>query len=109
MGDYQDIPTEPLYPFGYGLSYTTFTYSDAKLSSLKIKKNQKITAEVTVTNAGKVEGKETVLWYVSDPFCSISRPMKELKYTDATGKRFLEAGEFIVSVGGRKLTFEVVD
>ena len=135
MGDYQDIPTEPLYPFGYGLSYTTFTYSDAKLSSLKIKKNQKITAEVTVTNAGKVEGKETVLWYVSDPFCSISRPMKELKffekqslkvgesrvfrfeidpmrdlsYTDATGKRVLEAGEFIVSVGGRKLTFEVVD
>ena len=135
MGDYQDIPTEPLYPFGYGLSYTTFTYSDAKLSSLKIKKNQKITAEVTVTNAGKVEGKETVLWYVSDPFCSISRPMKELKffekqslkvgesrvfrfeidpmrdlsYTDATGKRFLEAGEFIVSVGARKLTFEVVD
>ena len=135
MGDYQDIPTEPLYPFGYGLSYTTFTYSDAKLSSLKIKKNQKITAEVTVTNAGKVEGKETVLWYVSDPFCSISRPMKELKffekqslkvgesrvfrfeidpmrdlsYTDATGKRFLEAGEFIVLVGGRKLTFEVVD
>ena len=135
MGDYQDIPTEPLYPFEYGLSYTTFTYSDAKLSSLKIKKNQKITAEVTVTNAGKVEGKETVLWYVSDPFCSISRPMKELKffekqslkvgesrvfrfeidpmrdlsYTDATGKRFLEAGEFIVSVGGRKLTFEVVD
>lgn len=135
MGDYQDIPTEPLYPFGYGLSYTTFIYSDAKLSSLKIKKNQKITAEVTVTNAGKVEGKETVLWYVSDPFCSISRPMKKLKffekqslkvgesrvfrfeidpmrdlsYTDATGKRFLEAGEFIVSVGGRKLTFEVVD
>ena len=135
MGDYQDIPTEPLYSFGYGLSYTTFVYSDAKLSSLKIRKDQKITAEVTVTNAGKVEGKETVLWYVSDPFCTISRPMKELKffekqslnagesrvfrfdidpmrdlsYTDATGKRFLEPGEFIVSVGGRKLTFEVVD
>ena len=135
MGDYQDIPTEPLYSFGYGLSYTTFVYSDAKLSSLKIRKDQKITAEVTVTNAGKVEGKETVLWYVSDPFCTISRPMKELKFfekqslnagesrvfrfdidpmrdlsdTDATGKRFLEPGEFIVSVGGRKLTFEVVD
>ena len=135
MGDYQDIPTEPLYPFGHGLSYTTFVYSDAKLSSSKIKKDQKLIAEVTVTNAGKVEGKETVLWFVSDPVCSISRPMKELKYfekqslkvgeskvyrfeidpmrdlsyTDATGKRFVEAGEFVVWVGNQKLTFEVVD
>ena len=135
MGNYQDIPTEPLYPFGYGLSYTTFIYSDAKLSSAKIRKNEKITAEITVTNTGKMKGKETVLWYVSDPFCSVSRPMKELKYfekhmldagesrvfrfeidpirdlsyTDFTGKRFLEAGEFIVSVGDSKLTFEVTD
>ena len=135
MGDYQDIPTEPLYPFGHGLSYTTFTYSGAKLSSSKIRKDQKIMAEVKVTNTGKIEGKETVLWFVSDPFCSISRPMKELKYfekrslkvgeskvfrfeidpmrdlsyTDATGKRFVEAGEFAVWVGNQKLIFEVVD
>jgi len=135
MGDYQDIPTEPLYPFGHGLSYTTFTYSNAKLSSRRIGKTQKITAEVSVTNAGKVEGKETVLWYISDPFCSISRPVKELKffekqllkvgesrvyrfeidpmrdlsYVDATGKRFLEAGEFIVLVGDKRMTFEVTE
>ena len=51
---------------------------------MKIKKNQKITAEVTVTNSGKVEGKETVLWYVSDPFCNISRPMKETEFLRET-------------------------
>lgn len=134
MGDYQDISTEPMYPFGYGLSYTTFTYSNAKLSSRKINKGERISAEVTVTNTGKVAGKETVLWYISDPVCSVSRPIKELKffekqsleageskvflfeidpmldlsYTDATGHRFLEDGEFVVQVGDKKLVFEVM-
>lgn len=134
MGDYQDISTEPMYPFGYGLSYTTFTYSNAKLSSRKINKGERISAEVTVTNTGKVAGKETVLWYISDPVCSVSRPIRELKffekqsleageskvflfeidpmrdlsYTDATGHRFLEDGEFVVQVGDKKLVFEVM-
>ena len=64
MGNYQDIPTAPMYWFGYGLSYSTFTYSEAKLSSAKISRSQKLTVEVTVTNSGTVKGKETVLWYI---------------------------------------------
>jgi beta-glucosidase len=134
-GDYQDIPTEPLYWFGHGLSYTTFLYTNAKLSAEKIGFNQVLTAEVTVSNAGSVKGKEAVLWYISDPACSISRPMKELKffekkeinagehatfsfeidpvrdlsYTDSKGNRILEAGEYFVWVGDKKLKFEVVE
>lgn len=131
MGDYQDIPTEPLYWFGHGLSYTTYEYSNAKLSAEKISVNQNLNIEVTVTNTGNKTGKETVLWYISDPFCSISRPLKELKYfekkeimvgekvkftfeinpmrdlsyTDETGKRILETGDFYVHVNGQKLKF----
>lgn len=133
MGDYQDIPVEPMYWFGHGLSYTTFRYDEAKLSAKKITKNEKLTIEVTVTNSGAVKGKETVLWYISDPVCSISRPMKELKYfekkeinagdkttfkfeidpmrdlsyTDGTGKRFVEAGDFYIHVGNQKVKFEL--
>lgn len=134
-GRYQDIPTEPLYWFGHGLSYTTFEYSPATMSANKINKNQKLKVEVTVTNTGAVTGKETVLWYISDPVCSISRPMKELKffekkeinpgekkvfvfeidplrdlsYTDANGKKILEAGDFYVYVHDQKLKFELTE
>jgi len=135
QGDYQDISTQPLYWFGHGLSYTTFTYGTPKLSATKIKKTDKLSVEVEVSNSGNVTGAETVLWYISDPACSISRPMKELKYfdkkelapgvktifkfeidpirdlsfTDADGKRFLESGDYYVIVNDQKIKFAIID
>ncbi len=77
--DYLDISNDPLYPFGYGLSYTTFGYSDVKLSKTSLKGNETLKATVTLTNTGKVAGEEVVQLYISDPVASISRSVKELK------------------------------
>ena len=77
--NYLDVSNDPLYPFGFGLSYTSFGYSDIKLSSTSLKGNQQLTATVTVTNTGKTEGKETVQLYIRDMVGSITRPVKELK------------------------------
>ncbi len=77
--DYIDISNDPLYPFGYGLSYTTFNYGDVKLSKTNLKGNETLTATVTVTNTGKSAGEEVVQLYISDPVASISRSVKELK------------------------------
>jgi beta-glucosidase len=135
QGDYQDISTQPLYWFGHGLSYTKFDYGKATASGTTFKKNQKIIVEVNVTNSGKMDGKETVLWYISDPEASISRPMKEIKffekkiikagessiyrleiepmrdlsYPDATGKRILESGDYFIHVGKEKIKIEIVE
>ena len=76
---YLDIPNEPLYPFGYGLSYTTFDYSDIKLSKQQLRGNETLEASVTVTNTGKYAGEEVVQLYIQDPVASISRPVKELR------------------------------
>jgi beta-glucosidase len=77
--NYLDVSNEPVYPFGYGLSYTTFDYSDLKLSTTSPKGNQTLTASVTVTNSGKTKGKEVVQLYIRDLVGSITRPVKELK------------------------------
>lgn len=77
--NYLDIPNEPLYPFGYGLSYTSFNYSNIKLSAGAMLTTGSITASVTVTNNGKVAGAEVVQLYIRDVVGSIARPMKELK------------------------------
>lgn len=77
--NYLDVSNEPLYPFGYGLSYTSYNYSDITVSSHSLKGNQKLTASVTVTNTGKVAGKETVQLYIRDLVGSVTRPVKELK------------------------------
>jgi len=76
---YLDISNDPLYPFGYGLSYTTFEYSDIRLSKTQLKGDEKLTAIVTLTNTGKVAGEEVVQLYIQDPVASVSRPVKELK------------------------------
>lgn len=76
---YLDSPNEPLYPFGYGLSYTAFKYSDFKLSADKMKASGEITASVKVTNTGDYDGDEVVQMYIRDLVGSISRPVKELK------------------------------
>ncbi len=79
QSNYLDSSNEPLYPFGYGLSYTTFTFEEMKLSSSKMSGNGTLTASVKVNNVGKVAGEEVVQLYISDPVASISRPVRELK------------------------------
>lgn len=76
---YIDSPNSPLYPFGYGLSYTEFNYTDFTLSSTEMTPDGSITATVTVTNTGNYDGDEIVQLYLRDMVGSISRPVKELK------------------------------
>lgn len=77
--NYLDVPNDPLFPFGYGLSYTTFNYGPMTLSSNSMTTSGKITARVTVTNAGNREGTEVVQLYIRDMVGSIARPVQELK------------------------------
>ena len=79
QSNYIDVSNEPLYPFGYGLSYTKFEYGDVNLSSNKLKGDQKLTVSVNVKNAGAVTGKEVVQLYIRDEVGSITRPVQELK------------------------------
>jgi beta-glucosidase len=88
--NYLDVSNDPVYPFGYGLSYTNFNYDDIKLSSATVKGNQTLTASVTLTNAGKYDGAEVVQLYIRDVVGSVTRPVKELK---GFQKIMLMAGE----------------
>jgi beta-glucosidase len=76
---HNDVPNSPLYPFGYGLSYTTFSYSDIALSAKEMSATSPLQVSVTVTNTGKMAGTETVQLYVQDLVGSVTRPVKELK------------------------------
>lgn len=77
--DYLDVPNSPLFPFGYGISYTRFSYSDIRLSSTQLQAGGKLTATVTVTNTGDYDGEEVVQLYIRDLVGSIARPVKQLK------------------------------
>ena len=88
--NYLDVDNEPLYPFGYGLSYTTFRFSEVTLSSQTMGQDGTVDATVTVTNTGKRDGAEVVQLYIRDLVGSITRPVKELKGFE---KIFLKAGE----------------
>ena len=88
--NYLDVSNESLYPFGYGLSYTTFAYSDIHLSSTEMSADGELTATVTVTNTGSRDGAEVVQLYIRDLVGSVTRPVKELKGFE---KIFLKAGE----------------
>lgn len=79
-----------MYPFGYGLSYTQFEYSDLTLDKEVINSNEYLTASITITNKGTVDGKEIVQLYLRDVVGSVTRPLKELKGYE---KLFLKAGE----------------
>jgi beta-glucosidase len=122
---YTDVPNDPLYPFGFGLSYTTFTYSEPKLSAAEIVRDGSLQVAVTVTNGGKRAGVEVAQLYVRDLVGSVTRPIKELKgfqkvalepgqsrevaftlkasdlaFYTAAGKWEAEPGAFKVFVGG---------
>ena len=96
--NYLDVPNEPLFPFGYGLSYSTFTYGDPKLSAEQLSGNATLTLSVDLTNSGPADGAEVVQLYIRDLVGSVTRPVKELK---GFQKVFLKAGET------RTITFTV--
>ena len=123
--NYLDVSNDPLYQFGFGLSYTQFTYGGLKLSKSFAKGNETITATVTLTNAGKLAGEEVVQLYISDPVASVTRSVKDLKgfqkvmlgageskeisfkispeqlkFYNSNLKYDWEPGEFIIQVGG---------
>ena len=126
---YSDEKNTPLYPFGYGLSYSKFDYSNLKLSTNTFSKNGEIQVSVTLKNSGRVTGKEVVQLYIRDLFGSITRPVKELKgfemvelqpnesktvtftinektieFFTANSKWEAESGDFKVFVGGSSAT-----
>ena len=79
FGDYFNEPVTPLFPFGYGLSYSSFRFSDLKISKTKVKADDVIDITLTIQNTGKVSGDEVVQLYVCDEVASLPRPVKELK------------------------------
>ena len=87
---YLDVPNSPLFPFGYGLSYTTFSYGDINLSNTQLQGNQTLKASISVTNTGKYDGAEVVQLFIRDVVGSNTRPVKELK---GFRKVMLKAGE----------------
>lgn len=102
--DYLDVPNTPLYPFGYGLSYTQFTYSDLHVSNAQPKGNAPVQVTVKVKNTGKYAGEETVQLYISDPVASVTRSVQDLR---GFQKVFLQPGEtkevsFILSTDALK-------
>jgi len=126
--------TTSLFPFGYGLSYTSFEYSDLKLSVPSMDENGSISATVKVTNTGRVDGMETVLWFTSTHVGRITRPVKELKhfekvslkpgesvtlafvitpglvsYPDDKGNPILEKGGYSIIVGNQKQEFRITE
>jgi beta-glucosidase len=93
--NYEDCLGTPMYPFGYGLSYTTFAYSDLKtnrktISLAELENGETVDISVTITNTGDRAGKEVAQCYVRDCICDLTRPMKELKGFE---KPMIEAGE----------------
>lgn len=122
---YRDAQREPLYPFGYGLSYTTFAYKDLRLDKNIISKNDQLSVSISLSNTGNYDAEEIVQLYIRDIAASIVRPVKELKafekvslkagetktirfslsakdlsFFDGDGNTKLEPGKFIVFVGG---------
>lgn len=96
--NYLDVENSPLFSFGYGLSYTNFTYSDLKLNQEEISSQDRLQVTVTITNNGKFDGEEVVQLYIKDSIASVTRPLKELKGFE---KVFLKAGE------NKTVTFEL--
>ena len=102
---YADVENSPLYPFGYGLSYTSFSYSDLSLSSKEITRDDTIIARVKITNTGKVKGKEVVQMYIRDHYGSLARPVKELKGFELLELNAGETKEVSFEIDNSKLIY----
>jgi beta-glucosidase len=103
--NYLDVENSPLLPFGYGLSYTSFSYSDIKLSAATLNTTGKIKATITVTNTGDYDGEEVVQLYIRDMVASISRPVKELKGFQKILINKGESKEISFTIGVEELKF----
>lgn len=106
---YLDIPNSPLYPFGYGLSYTTFEYSDIELSSSEITESESLQATVEVTNTGDLSGEEVVQLYIRDLHASVTRPVKELKGFEKINLKPGETKEVSFTIDREDLEFYGLD
>ncbi len=102
---YLDCPNDPLYPFGFGLSYTTFKFSDVRLDRATLKPGGKLTATVTVTNTGSRGGAEVAQLYLRDLVGSVTRPVLELKGFQKIELRAGESREVSFTVGEKELGF----
>ena len=102
---YLDCPNDPLYPFGFGLSYTTFNYSEVGLDRATLKPGEKITATVTVANTGPRDGAEVVQLYLRDLVGSVTRPVRELKGFQKIELRAGESREISFTIGENELKF----
>jgi beta-glucosidase len=102
---YFDAPNGPLFPFGYGLSYTTFGVSDVTLSRTAMPRGGKVQASVTVTNTGAREGATVVQLYIQDPVASISRPVKELKHFQKVQLKAGESRQVSFTIDEKDLSF----
>jgi len=102
---YTDVANDPLYPFGFGLSYTTFSYSEPKLSATEIGRDGRLTVSVTVTNTGKRAGTEVAQLYVRDLVGSVTRPVKELKGFERVDLLAGQAREVTFTITAADLAF----
>jgi len=103
--NYLDVSNDPLYPFGYGLSYTTFSYGNISLDKKQIKPGESLQIKVTVSNTGNYDGEETVQLYIRDMVASITQPVKELKKFQKIFLKKGESREVIFSLGVDDLRF----
>ena len=135
QGFYHDLTSDPLYEFGYGLSYTLFEYGEPVLSAKKVGRKGRFSVDVTVKNTGAVDGKEAVLGFVSCPYAVLTRPVKELRFftkkeikagetvtchfdlnvqrdlgfVNDRGETVVEPGEYRITIGGKTVTLEVTE
>lgn len=135
QGFYHDITSDPMYPFAHGLSYTTYEYGELNATATKVGRNGKMHVEIPVKNTGKMDGQETVFWFIRDPWSNVTRPVKELRhfekrmikagetevfafdidvkkdfgYPDEDGNQVIETGDIEIIVKDKKLTIEVTE
>ncbi len=105
QSNYLDVSNDPLYPFGFGLSYTEFEYGDVTLSSGEITSTDSLNVSVSVTNKGKRDGSETVQLYIRDLVGSVTRPVKELKGFQKIKLKVGETKEVSFTLGMKDLSF----
>ena len=102
---YRDIPNAPLFPFGFGLSYTNYEYSNLQINKTAIRSSDELIVKVTVANSGKFDGEEIVQLYIRDVTASLIRPVKELKSFQKIKLKAAEVKEVIFKLTSKDLSF----